>query len=160
MTDFYQSPRWTGEYNDCSVPLTFDQYSNCAYGCVYCFSNYQRGIGNGRANYYGKKVKPVSVAHIKKLFTEYIRQRIPMQWGGLSDPFCGFEKKLGVGLELLRFFREIDYPICFSTKGYLRWLWNNPKAGKSPYRQFEGVMKPASKDSNGNLVYGLDKARV
>lgn len=129
MADYYQSPRWTGEFNDCSMPLTFDQYSNCAFGCVYCFSNYQRGIGSGKADYYAKNVKPVSVTRIKKMFTEpdsthfgeYIRQRIPMQWGGLSDPFCGFEKKYGVGLELLRFFREIDYPICFSTKG-VSWL--------------------------------------
>tara|TARA_Y100000310_G_C20294251_1_gene628607 strand:+ start:48 stop:578 length:531 start_codon:yes stop_codon:yes gene_type:complete len=48
----------------------------------------------------------------------------------------------------------------FTMKDYLRWLWNNPKAGKSPYRQFEGVMRPEGKDNNGNLVYGLDKARL
>ncbi|KKM69041.1 hypothetical protein LCGC14_1454900, partial [marine sediment metagenome] len=129
MTNYYQSPRWSGEFNDCSMPMTFDQYSNCAFGCLYCFSNYQRGIGNGKRNYYSKSVKPVNVNKIRKMFTEpdsthfgeYIKRRIPMQWGGLSDPFCGYEKKLGVGLELLTFFREIDYPICFSTKG-VWWL--------------------------------------
>ncbi|GHT33963.1 hypothetical protein FACS189434_09310 [Bacteroidia bacterium] len=39
-----------------------------------------------------------------------------MQWGGLSDQFDGFERKNGVTLELLKFFKEIDYPLCFSTK--------------------------------------------
>lgn len=39
-----------------------------------------------------------------------------MQWGGLSDQFDGFERTRGVTLELLRFFKEIDYPLCFSTK--------------------------------------------
>ena len=36
--------------------------------------------------------------------------------GGLSDQFDGFERKYGVTLDLLRFFKEIDYPLCFSTK--------------------------------------------
>lgn len=41
----YGSPRWTGEIADCSLPVTFDTYSNCSFGCVYCFSQYQRAIG-------------------------------------------------------------------------------------------------------------------
>lgn len=52
----------------------------------------------------------------KSQFGEYICQRKVMQWGGLSDQFDGFERKYGVTLELLRFFKEIDYPLCFSTK--------------------------------------------
>ena len=52
-----------------------------------------------------------------KQFKEYIKQRRVMQWGGLSDEFDGFERKYGVTLDLLRFFKEIDYPLCFSTKG-------------------------------------------
>ena len=27
------------------MPMTFDTYSNCSFGCIYCFSQYQRGIG-------------------------------------------------------------------------------------------------------------------
>ena len=34
----YGSPRWTAEITDCSLPLTLDTYSNCSFGCVYCFS--------------------------------------------------------------------------------------------------------------------------
>jgi DNA repair photolyase len=49
-------------------------------------------------------------------FGEYIRQRKVMQWGGLSDQFDGFEREHGVTLELLRFFKEINYLLCFSTK--------------------------------------------
>lgn len=36
MTDYYGSPRWSGEIMDCSMPVTFDQYSNCSFGCIYC----------------------------------------------------------------------------------------------------------------------------
>lgn len=123
---YYQSPRWTAEIADCSMPMTFDTYSNCSFGCMYCFSQYQRGIGGAREHYLAKEVKPVNVKRIKAMFTdpdryagqfaEYIKQRRVMQWGGLSDQFDGFERKYGVTLELLRFFKEIDYPLCFSTK--------------------------------------------
>ena len=40
----YGSPRITNEVLDCSMPMTFDQYSNCGYYCLYCFSSFQRDI--------------------------------------------------------------------------------------------------------------------
>lgn len=122
----YGSPRWTAEIADCSMPMTFDTYSNCAFGCMYCFSQFQRAIGCGKEAYLSKEVKCVNVDRIKKMFREpdkyagqfapYIKQRRVMQWGGLSDEFDGYERKYGKTLELLRFFKEIDYPLCFSTK--------------------------------------------
>lgn len=123
---YYQSPRWSNEIADCSMPMTFDTYSNCSFGCLYCFSQFQRAVGDGKDAYLHKDVRNVSVERIKKMFTdpdkfggqfkEYIKQRKVMQWGGLSDQFDGFERTRGVTLELLQFFKEIDYPLCFSTK--------------------------------------------
>lgn len=124
---YYQSPRWTAEIADCSMPMTFDTYNNCSFGCVYCFSQFQRAIGGSKDNYLHKEVNAVNVERIKRMFTdpdqyagqfaEYIKQRRVMQWGGLSDEFDGFERKYGKTLELLKFFKDIDYPLCFSTKG-------------------------------------------
>lgn len=123
---YYQSPRWSAEIADCSMPMTFDSYSNCSFGCMYCFSQYQRGVGKVKESYLAKEVKSVNVERIKKMFlepdkhagqfAEYIKQRRVMQWGGLSDQFDGYEKKYGITLNLLKFFKEIDYPLCFSTK--------------------------------------------
>lgn len=123
---YYQSPRWTNEIADCSMPMTFDTYSNCSFGCLYCFSQFQRAIGNGKENYLQKSVKNVNPKKIMQMFSDpdkyagqfatYIKQRRVMQWGGLSDEFDGYERKFGVTLELLRFFKEINYPLCFSTK--------------------------------------------
>ena len=123
---YYDSPRLTGEVLDCSMPMTFDTYSNCAFGCLYCFSQYQRGIGRSKEAYLAHEVKAVNVEKVKRMFTDpdkyggyfapYIKQRRVMQWGGLSDEFDGYERKYGKTLELLRFFKEIDYPLCFSTK--------------------------------------------
>ena len=123
---YYQSPRWTNEIADCSMPMTFDTYSNCSFGCLYCFSQFQRAIGNGKENYLHKSVENVNPKKIKQMFSDpdkyagqfatYIKQRRVMQWGGLSDEFDGYERKYGVTLDLLRFFKEINYPLCFSTK--------------------------------------------
>lgn len=123
---YYSSPRWTAEIADCSMPMTFDTYSNCAFGCMYCFAQFQRALGSCKENYLNKDVKYVNIEKIKKMFTDpdkyagqfatYIKQRRVMQWGGMSDQFDGYERKYGKTLELLRFFKEIDYPLCFSTK--------------------------------------------
>lgn len=130
----YSSPRWTGEIADCSLPVTFDTYSNCSFGCVYCFSQYQRGIGGAKEDYFAKKVKAVDPEKIKKLFGghdpnnqfwKYIKDRRPIQYGGLSDQFDGFEKKYGVTYEILKYLKEINYPICFSTKS--SWVFFDPK---------------------------------
>ena len=121
----YDSPRWSGEVLDCSMPMTFDTYSVCSYNCAYCFAANQKLLGQNRANYVSRIARSVNVEYVKQLFTgggppsqfdTYIAQRKALQWGGMSDPFDEHERKHGVTLELLRFFREIEYPICFSTK--------------------------------------------
>lgn len=129
----YGSPRWSGEIADCSLPMTFDTYSNCSYGCVYCFSQYQRGTGSGKECYFKKQVKSVSVDRVKRIFTEpnssqfwpWVKVKRPIQYGGLSDQFDEFERKYGVTLEILRFLKSLDYPICFSTKS--AWVFHDER---------------------------------
>ena len=130
----YQSPRWTGEIADCSLPMTLDTYSNCSFGCVYCFSQYQRGVGGGKEDYLAKKVKSINVEKVKKIFSledkksqfyEYVKDKRPIQYGGLSDQFDGFERKYGKTYELLKYLKEINYPICFSTKS--AWVFRDKK---------------------------------
>lgn len=142
MVEYYGSPRWTGEIADCSMPMTMDTYSNCSYNCQYCFSQFQRALGGCKENYLRKKVKWVNPEKIKKMFLnpdssqfgEYIKQRKVMQRGGLSDQFDENERMYGITLDLLRFFRKIEYPISFSTKStwwtkderYAELFRNNP----------------------------------
>lgn len=132
---YYNSPRWSAEIADCSMPMTMDTYSNCSYKCKYCFSQFQRGIGDGKENYLNNDVKWVNSEKFKKIFTNpdesqfglYVKSRKAMQWGGLSDQFDENERKYGKTLELLRWMRENvpDMPISFSTKA--TWWLDDPR---------------------------------
>ncbi len=134
-TGNYGSPRWTYEILDCAMPMSFDTYSNCAHQCLYCFSFFQRAIKFGSEDYLHHKVRSVDVDKVKRMFLDpdahagqfknYIKRRMTLQWGGLSDGFDWYEKKFLKSLELLRFFREIDYPISISTKGV--WWVEDPR---------------------------------
>lgn len=132
----YSSPRWSYEILDCAMPMTFDTYSNCAHQCVYCFAFFQRAVHpSGHDDYLSHVVKSVNVDRVKRMFLEpdkyagqfawYIKRRLVLQWGGLSDGFDWYEKKLRKSLDLLRFFKEIDYPVSISTKG--TWFLDDPE---------------------------------
>lgn len=128
---YYQSPRWSGEYLDCSMPMTFDTYNKCSYNCLYCFSYFQKSHSNSpkkqidsHKDYQQDELVWVDVEKVKKTFRlerdsqfkDYIKAKRVMQWGGLADQFDNYEKQTGKTLELLKFFDEIDYPLSFSTK--------------------------------------------
>lgn len=137
----YNSPRWSSEFADCSLPMSLDTYSNCSYGCAYCFSQFQRGWGNSSGNYLSKSVKSVNPGKVveiikgerKSPFLKYVKDRRPIQYGGLSDQFDEFERKYGVTYEILKELKKVKYPISFSTKG--AWCFFDEK-----YRKlFEGA---------------------
>jgi DNA repair photolyase len=135
LSQSYCSPRWSAELADCSLPMTLDTYSNCSFGCLYCFSQFQRGKSQGtRGNSYRdklvKSINPEKVAEIFKLerasqFTPYVKDKRAIQWGGLSDQFDGFERKYGKTLDLMRELKKLDYPISFSTKA--TWIFDDER---------------------------------
>ena len=128
----YGSPRWSMEIVDCSMPMTFDTYSRCAYNCMYCFSYFQKShTVKGYTEGIVRCVNPEKVINLfecartnntegvnatERQFFPYIQAGKKMQWGGLADEFDEYERKYGVTLELLRYFDSIDYPLSFSTK--------------------------------------------
>lgn len=126
LNEKYQSPRWSWEFIDCAMPMTFDTYSNCWYNCQYCFATFQRAVWWAKEKYLKKEVKKVDVERVKRMFSEpdkygwqfkdYIKGKYVLQWGGMSDPFCHIEEEWQIWLELLKFFNDIDYPVRFSSK--------------------------------------------
>jgi len=125
----YASPRISSEINDCSLPLTFDTYSKCSMNCEFCFSSVQK------CNTPGASSAPLQASNVKSLmhmidgtshsrsgevpaFHEFFfSKRFIFHWGGLSDPFCRFERKFGVGYQILKELAERRYPTLFSFKG-------------------------------------------
>lgn len=40
-----------------------------------------------------------------------------------------------------------------TMKEYLRYLWNSPRSGKSPYKAFGAVLRPNGFDENKDIIY-------
>lgn len=64
-----------------------------------------------------------TVHDFRKVMHDYITEPDPLgrrrvvQFGGLGEPFCNFEKKHGVSLRMLKLFTKYNQPVRVSTKG-------------------------------------------
>ena len=47
-----------------------------------------------------------------------------------------------------------------AVKPRLSWVVESPENGQSPYRFYNGVLKPVERDENGDLVYEWDESRA
>jgi len=123
----YQSPRISSEIPDCSMPLSFDDKSFCALGCLYCFSYMQKCINPSRSGLGLQTVDTQKMiqamtgkgakGHHRLLYEHFYKRRFLLHWGGLADPFCNFERTAGSTRELLTALGDMDYPTLFSFKG-------------------------------------------
>ena len=52
----------------------------------------------------------------KSVTTELLRKRVPLHFGGMSDPFQPAEKKERLSLKFLKLTRDYNYPVQISTK--------------------------------------------
>lgn len=102
----------------CEYPIRLDTYEGCSHGCRYCFARMKRDID---------VVKPLHCAEQVRKFvgggrtaeTNWCDWRIPLHWGGLSDPFQPAELEHRCTLEALEVLRDSKYPFIVSTKGRL-----------------------------------------
>jgi DNA repair photolyase len=109
----------------CSSPIRLDSYNRCQFGCVYCFSRKRAQdtseVALKQANpfAFAKRLERVQSGVIKSALDEFLAAKVPIQLGGLQDPFSPLDVKKGVTLELLKILRDHDYPTLISTKGNL-----------------------------------------
>jgi DNA repair photolyase len=137
---YYQNPLClTCQFYHCCVPFRLDTYRGCHYSCVYCFAVDR----NLNANV--KTIQPAEYLMMKKFLAkafekkdesnnaviQCLRRRIPLHFGGMSDPLQPIEKELKVSLKMLALLDKYDYPTVISTKSallieenYLRILEN------------------------------------
>lgn len=122
----YSSPRVSSELPDCSLPMTFDQYSYCSLGCLYCFAYFFKTNNPAIKDVSLKAVDPERLIYTMLgkgkgsadvFYEHFFKNRFILHWGGLADPFCSFEKENGVGLRIIRALGKFKYPTLFSFKG-------------------------------------------
>ena len=122
----YASPRISSEFMDCSLPMTFDHYSSCSLGCLYCFAYYFKSTNpsfNSELHSINTK-KVIDMIRGKASDTRgrvfhkhFVERRFVLHWGGLADPFCNFERVNREGYKLLEILAAEKYPTLFSFKG-------------------------------------------
>lgn len=115
----------TGQIFFCAAPLRLDSYDTCQFGCTYCFSRDRarawasKGIHQANPTAFRKRMQRVAQGEIASAVDEFLARRIPIQLGGLQDPFTPIEGQLGVTRDILETLRDFQYPTLISTKGSL-----------------------------------------
>ena len=117
----------TSQFSFCGLPFRLDSYAGCSFNCTYCFARLRGGFKHSR------KLRPASpdkiITKFKNamrmpdiatgLISELIRNRTPVHFGGMSDPFQPIERDLGISLKILKYLCEINYPMVISTRSTL-----------------------------------------
>ena len=102
----------------CNLPIRFDTYKGCSHGCRYCFAQKKQDIAK-----IGKGETAESLRNFiegkRTGTTNWCDWKIPIHWGGMSDPFQPIERKYRVSYECLKLLAETKYPFVVSTKGRL-----------------------------------------
>lgn len=116
----------------CGVPFRLDTYNGCSHQCSYCFVR-KAEINSASRNNRGTKIlsaNPYSVKHDLNIAldtkeeresatTEWLRHRVPIHWGGMSDPFQECERKYKASQNIMQYLSWYNYPTVISTKGIL-----------------------------------------
>lgn len=115
----------TGQIFFCAAPIRLDSYDTCQFGCTYCFSRDRsrawasKGIHQASSKALALRLERVARGDVRSAVDEFLARRVPLQLGGLQDPFTPMEAELGVTRDLLGVLRDHRYPTLISTKGSL-----------------------------------------
>lgn len=102
----------------CDLPIHFDTYKGCSHACRYCFVKRNTDITKIERDNCIKQLRNF-ISGKRNNDTRWCDWKIPLHWGGVSDPFQPVEKKHGISYECLKLFAETKYPFVVSTKGKL-----------------------------------------
>jgi len=122
----YENPLTvTSQFPFCGLPLRLDSYIGCQFQCGFCYARNRiedhSGIAPAVPGYLRRTFKRAfSGGEPRKgLAAEFLRRRVPIHFGGMSDPFQDLEKRFRVSLDYLTTLRDFEYPTVISTRGVL-----------------------------------------
>jgi len=102
----------------CDMPVRLDSYDGCTHACTYCFVKKKTDITEVEANNSINQLKDWVDGKRTKSFT-WADWKIPLHFGGVSDPFQPIERQHKVTLRMLEIMTKAQYPCVISTKGTL-----------------------------------------
>ncbi|MBE9570514.1 MAG: radical SAM protein [Proteobacteria bacterium] len=112
----------TSQFYFCGIPFRLDTKPKCALNCLYCFAmarggrrTYQPLLANVPSIYKRLSETFAEVPKIGSINSELLSRRVPVHFGGMSEPFSD-EQSTKVSLQLLRILNDFHYPIVLSTK--------------------------------------------
>ncbi len=109
----------------CSAPVRLDSYNSCQFSCGYCYARARTGSGrdaklaSANAASLRARLNRVSNGIISSALDEFLERRIPIQFGGMSDPLMPLEAKNRATLDIMHILKDANYPYLLSTKGSL-----------------------------------------
>ncbi len=110
----------------CDLPIRFDTYVGCTHDCKYCFVQKKKATLTDIAFGESPEVLASFISGKKTRENMWCDWKIPLHFGGMSDPFQPAERKYKRTLEALRLLSTSQYPVVISTKGRLciegEWL--------------------------------------
>src|SRR5262249_43573645 len=106
----------SGQVFFCAAPIRIDAYDTCQFGCIYCFSRKRsrlwasHGIHEANPLALRKRLDRVAAGVCASALDEFLKVRVPVQLGGLQDPFTPRESIRKISFKLLEVLRDEDYP--------------------------------------------------
>ncbi len=117
----------TSQFAFCGLPIRLDSYVGCSFKCHYCFAWHRGGA---------TAIQKIRAAHpraLERVFEwtfdrprekagivgQFLWRRVPIHFGGMSDPFQPAENHFGVSRSFLGTLARYEYPVVLSTKSLL-----------------------------------------
>ena len=116
----------TSQFPFCSIPFRLDSFSSCQFACRYCFAAARGGYtGQSRIQTADPKALERRLNRLssgqtpRSVIEEMLAARVPLHFGGMSDPFMAKERTSRITLQYLKVLQKHRYPTVVSTKSNL-----------------------------------------
>ena len=99
---------WKGELCTCRQKYSFNPYTGCAHGCLYCYATYI-------PDFFKLRLKKRLLIRLEKDLKKLPENSV-ISMSNSSDPYPPLEKKLEVTRKCLELIKEYDFPVLIITK--------------------------------------------
>lgn len=120
--DYKYSLAITSQFYFCGIPFRLDTCPKCSFNCKYCFAMARGGRRSSQnlianPDKIRKKIeRSLFNSHKNRdIIGEMIHHRLPIHFGGMSDPFSN-KNVTQISMEILKIMKEYDYPVVISTQ--------------------------------------------